>query len=66
MGFEALHRSCIVKYQCKLEGALAQRIRVPNSSSGASVQQSVGSNPGCDTYVPEHGNYNCFSPSRGK
>ena len=27
--------------------------RAPNSSSGVSVQQSVGSNPGRDTCVPE-------------
>ena len=42
-----------MKYQCKLEGVVAERIRAPNSSSGASVQQSVGSNPGRDTCVPE-------------
>ena len=28
-------------------------IRAPNSSSGASVHRSVGSNPGRDTCVPE-------------
>ena len=28
---------------------MAERIRAPNSSSGASVQQSVGSNLGRDT-----------------
>ena len=32
---------------------MAERIRAPNSSSGASVQQSVGLNPGRDTCVPE-------------
>ena len=32
---------------------VAERKRPPNSSSGASVQQSVGSNPGHDTCVPE-------------
>ena len=34
-------------------GVVAKRIRAPNSSSGASVQQCVGSNPGRDTCVPE-------------
>ena len=32
---------------------MAEWIRTPNSSSGVSVQQSVGSNPGRDTCVPE-------------
>ena len=31
------------------------RIRAPNSSSGTSVQQSVGSNPGRETCVPKQG-----------
>ena len=35
------------------EGVVAKRIRAANSSSGASVQQSVGSNLGLDTCVPE-------------
>ena len=34
-------------------GVVAEWIRGPNSSSDASVQQSVGSNPGRDTCVPE-------------
>ena len=34
-------------------GVVAKRIRVPNSSSGASVHRSVGSNPGRDACVPE-------------
>ena len=34
-------------------GVVAEWIRAPNSSSDASVQQSVGSNPGRDTCVPE-------------
>ena len=37
-----------------LLGVVAEWIRAPNSSSDASVQQSVGSNPGRDTNcVPE-------------
>ena len=32
---------------------MAEWIRALNSSSGASVQQSVGSNPGRDTCFPE-------------
>ena len=36
-----------------LKGVVAEWIRTPNSSSGASVQQSVGSNPGRGTCVPE-------------
>ena len=32
---------------------VAERIRVPNSSSGDSIQRSVGFNPGRDTCVPE-------------
>ena len=44
-------------------GVFAERIRAPNSSSGVSVQQSVGSNPGRDTWVSEQ---NCFSPPSGK
>ena len=32
---------------------MAERIRVPNSSSGASAQQRVGLYPSCDTCVPE-------------
>ena len=48
-------------------GNVAERIRAPNSSSGVSVQQSVGWNPGHDTCVPEQDtHYNCFSPPRGK
>ena len=35
------------------QGVLAEGIRAPNSSSGDSVQRSVGSNPGRDTCVPE-------------
>ena len=36
------------------KGIVAELIRAPNSSSGVSVQQSVGSNPGRDTNrVPE-------------
>ena len=34
-------------------GVVAEWIRALNSSSDASVQQSVGSNPRCDTCVPE-------------
>ena len=34
-------------------GVVVEWIRAPNSSSDASVQQSVGPNPGCDTCVPE-------------
>ena len=36
-----------------LWGVVAERLRAPNSSSGDSVQQSVGSNPSRDTCVPE-------------
>ena len=36
-----------------LWGVVAEWIRAPNSSSDASVQQSVGSNPGHDNCVPE-------------
>ena len=32
---------------------VAEWIRAPNSNSGASVQQSVGLNPGRDNCVPE-------------
>ena len=35
------------------EGVVAERIRAPNSSLGASVKQSVSLNPGRDTCVPE-------------
>ena len=35
------------------QGVVAKRLRAPNSSSAASVQQSVGSNPGRDTCVSE-------------
>ena len=46
---------------------VAKRIRQQNSSSGVSVQQSVGLNPGHDTCVPEKDTQlNCFSPPRGK
>ena len=47
---------------------MADRIRGPNSSSGVSVQQSVGSSPSHDTIGSESKtlNYNCFSPPRGK
>ena len=34
-------------------GVMAEQIRAQNSSSGDSVQQSVGSNPGRYTCVPE-------------
>ena len=34
-------------------GVVAERLRATNSSSGDSVQQSVGSNPDRDTCVPE-------------
>ena len=34
-------------------GVVAERLRAPNSSSADSVQQSVGSNPGHNTSVPE-------------
>ena len=34
-------------------GVVAERLRAPNSSSADSVQQSVSSNPGRDTCVPE-------------
>jgi hypothetical protein len=36
-----------------LKGVVAEWIRTPNSSSGASVQQSVGLNLGFDTCVLE-------------
>ena len=35
------------------QGVVAEQMRAPNSSSGVSVQQSVGSSPGHDTCVPE-------------
>ena len=35
------------------KGVVAERIRAPNPSSGASVQQSVSLNPGRDTCVLE-------------
>ena len=34
-------------------GVVAEPLRAPNSSSADSVQQSVSSNPGRDTCVPE-------------
>ena len=41
-------------YYCLMSwGVVAKRLRAPNSSSDASVQQSMGSNPGRDTCVPE-------------
>ena len=40
-------------FVCLFWGVMAERIRAPNSSSGDSVQRSLGSNPGCDTCVPE-------------
>ena len=42
-----------VGFHSKNWGVMAERIRAPSSSSGVSVQQSVGSNPGRDTCVPE-------------
>ena len=39
--------------QTNCGGVVAKRIRAQNSSSGVSVQQRVGSNPGRDTCVPE-------------
>ena len=41
------------EFQIPKLGVVAARIRAPNSSSDVSVQQSVGSNPGCDTCVPQ-------------
>ena len=43
---------------------MAEWIRALKSSSDASVQQSVGLNPGRDTCVPEQDT--CCSPPRGK
>ena len=43
---------CLPQYR-GCGGVLAERIRAPSSSSGDFVQQSVGSNPGHDTCVPE-------------
>ena len=37
----------------KKRGVVAKRIKTPNSSSGVSVQQSVGSSPGRDACVIE-------------
>ena len=45
---------------------MAKRIRAPNSSSAVSVQQSVGSNPGRDTCVPEHFIIASLHPGVGK
>ena len=41
------------KVLCPFQGVVTKSIRAPNSSSGASVQQSVGSNPGRDSCVPK-------------
>ena len=42
-------------------GVVAKWISALNSSSSASVQQSVGLNPGRDTCVPEQGSCDWFS-----
>ena len=55
--FEKRVKLVLVSHDQKVKthkwGVVAERIRAPNSSSDASVQQSVGSNPGRDTCVPE-------------
>ena len=50
---EMLLPGCPSKQACQaLPGeGVAERIRRPDSFSGVSVQQSVGSSPCCDTYV---------------
>ena len=45
---------------------MVEWITAPNSSSGVSVQQSVGSTPSRDTRVPLQDTFNCFSPPMGK
>ena len=47
---------------------MAERERAPNSNSGVSVQQSVGSSPGRENCVPEQDTrlYKRFSPPRGE
>ena len=44
---------------------MAELIRAPNSSSGVSVQQSMGLSPE-RVSLSETLNRNCFSPPRGK
>ncbi len=41
----------MVTFVTEIYFALAEQIKAPNSSSGVSVQQSVGSSPGRDTCV---------------
>ena len=58
-----------IKGYVYLWGVVAKWIRAPHSSSGVSVQQSVGLSTGRDTCVSSLSKTlycNCFSPPRGE